>query len=88
MIGFILWLLMGAFVGWIASLLMGTNASQGTILNIVVGIVGASIGGFISRGFGGSGATINNSGLSLTSFAISLVGAVVLLGIVRLLRSA
>lgn len=83
--GIILWLVMGAIVGWVASMLMGTNARQGTILNIVVGIVGAALGGFLSSMLGGSGADINNS-FSLMSFAVSVVGAVVLLGIVRAVR--
>lgn len=81
----ILWLVMGALVGWVASMLMGTDAEQGAILNIIVGIVGAAIGGFVSRLVGGSGVNINNS-FSLTSFAISLLGAVLLLGIVKALR--
>ncbi|MBL8603296.1 MAG: GlsB/YeaQ/YmgE family stress response membrane protein [Myxococcales bacterium] len=84
--GFIAWLVMGALVGWVASMLMGTNAQQGTFLNIVVGIVGASLGGMVSRALGGSGATINNSGINVTSFSISLIGAVLLLGLLRVLR--
>lgn len=86
MMGFIAWLVMGALVGWVASMLMGTNAQQGTFLNIVVGIVGASLGGMVSRALGGSGSTINNSGVNVTSFSISLIGAVLLLGLLRVLR--
>jgi len=88
MIGFIVWLVVGAVVGWLASLIMKTDGQQGTILNIVVGIVGAALGGFIFRVFGGSGANINDNGLSVYTFIVSLVGAVVLLGLVKLVRRA
>ena len=77
----IIWLLVGALVGWLASMVMRTDAQQGAILNIVVGIVGALIGGFL---FGGP--TINSSALNLTAILISFVGAVVLLAIVNLVR--
>jgi uncharacterized membrane protein YeaQ/YmgE (transglycosylase-associated protein family) len=88
MIGFIVWLVVGALVGWIASLIMKTDGQQGTILNIVVGIVGAALGGFIFRLFGASGANINDNGLSVYTFLVSLVGAVVLIGLVKLIRRA
>lgn len=79
--GLILWLIIGGVVGWIASMIMRTDAQQGVLLNIVVGIVGAFIGGLIF-----AGGSINNTPLSLTSFLVSLVGAIVLLGIVNLVR--
>ena len=79
--GLIIWLIVGGVVGWIASLIMRTDAQQGLILNIVVGIVGAFIAGLIF-----SGGTINQAPLSIEAFLVSLVGAVVLLGIVNLLR--
>jgi len=79
--GIIVWLVVGGIVGWLASLVMRTDAQQGIILNIVVGIIGAFIGGMIfSRG------DINNAPLSVTAFIISLVGAIILLGIVNLFR--
>jgi uncharacterized membrane protein YeaQ/YmgE (transglycosylase-associated protein family) len=79
--GIIIWLVIGGIVGWLASLIMRTDAQQGIILNIVVGIVGAFLGGLIfSRG------DINEAPLNVTAFLISLVGAVVLLGIVNLFR--
>jgi uncharacterized membrane protein YeaQ/YmgE (transglycosylase-associated protein family) len=81
MMGFIIWLIIGGVVGWLASLVMRTDAQQGVILNIVVGIVGAFIGGLL---FGGG--TINNAGLSIGSFLVSLVGAIILLAIVNLVR--
>ncbi|MDX3900996.1 MAG: GlsB/YeaQ/YmgE family stress response membrane protein [Sphingobium sp.] len=79
--GIILWLIVGGVIGWLASLIMRTDAQQGILLNIVVGIVGAFIGGLIF-----SGGSINNAGLTVTSFLVSLVGAVVLLAIVNLVR--
>ncbi|PZO90271.1 MAG: GlsB/YeaQ/YmgE family stress response membrane protein [Sphingomonas sanxanigenens] len=79
--GLIIWLIVGGVIGWLASLIMRTDAQQGIILNIVVGIVGAFVGGLIF-----SGGTINNAPLTLTSFLVSLVGAVILLAIVNLIR--
>jgi uncharacterized membrane protein YeaQ/YmgE (transglycosylase-associated protein family) len=80
-INLILWLLFGALVGWLASIVMRTDAQQGTILNIVVGIIGALIGGFL---FGAN--TINQSSFNLTALLVSFIGAVILLGIVNLVR--
>lgn len=79
--GIILWLIVGGVIGWIASMIMRTDAQQGILLNIVVGIVGAFVGGLIF-----SGGSINNAGLSLHSFLVSLAGAVILLAIVNLFR--
>ena len=81
MMGIIIWLVVGGIVGWLASLVMRTDAQQGILLNIVVGIVGAFIGGLIfTRG------NINEAPLSVTAFLVSLVGAIILLGIVNLFR--
>lgn len=79
--GIILWLVVGGIIGWLASIIMRTDGQQGIVLNIIVGIVGAFIGGLIL-----SGGSINNAGLTLTSFLVSLVGAIVLLAIVNLVR--
>ena len=79
--GIILWLIIGGVIGWLASIIMRTDAQQGIFLNIVVGIVGAFIGGLII-----SGGSINNAPLNVTSFIVSLLGAVVLLAIVNLVR--
>lgn len=79
--GIILWLIVGGIIGWLASLVMRTDAQQGILLNIVVGIVGAFIGGLIF-----SGGSINNAGLTVYSFLVSLVGAIILLAIVNLVR--
>jgi uncharacterized membrane protein YeaQ/YmgE (transglycosylase-associated protein family) len=81
MISFILWLIVGAVVGWLASLVMRTDSQQGTLTDIIVGALGALLAGLL---FGAS--TINEGNFSLTSFLISLVGAIVLLGIVNLFR--
>jgi uncharacterized membrane protein YeaQ/YmgE (transglycosylase-associated protein family) len=78
--GIILWLVIGGVVGWLASMIMRTDAQQGILLNIVVGIVGAFVGGLIFNG-----GTINQV-LTLNSFLVSLVGAVILLAIVNLVR--
>jgi uncharacterized membrane protein YeaQ/YmgE (transglycosylase-associated protein family) len=82
-INFILWLLFGALVGWLASLVMRTNAQQGLLLNIVVGIVGAFLGGLIFSLLGLGGATINDNSFNLNSLFVSFVGAVALLAIVN-----
>ena len=79
--GLILWLVVGGVIGWLASIIMRTNAQQGIFLNIVVGIVGAFIGGLII-----SGGSINSAPLNVTTFLVSLLGAVILLGIVNLVR--
>jgi len=80
MVGIIIWLVVGGVVGWLASLVMRTDAQQGIILNIVVGIVGAFLAGLI---FGGGSI---NQGVTLESFLYSLLGAIVLLAIVNLVR--
>jgi uncharacterized membrane protein YeaQ/YmgE (transglycosylase-associated protein family) len=81
MINFLLWLLFGALVGWLASLVMRTDAQQGLLLNIVVGIVGAFLGGLIFNLLGIGGSTINDNSFNLGSLLVSFVGAVVLLAI-------
>lgn len=80
----IIWVVFGAIVGWVGSLIMGTDGQQGIILNIVVGIVGAVLGGYIMNFFGESGVT----GFNLYSFMVALVGAVVLLAVVKLVRGS
>jgi uncharacterized membrane protein YeaQ/YmgE (transglycosylase-associated protein family) len=78
----IAWVIMGGLVGWIASMIMGTDARQGAMANIVVGILGAFIGGFIMNLFGGAGASAADA-FSWQSFFVALLGAVVLLFIYR-----
>ena len=79
--GLIIWLIIGGVVGWLASLVMRTDAQQGLFLNVIVGIVGAFLGGLIF-----TGGTIYQSPRSLPAILVSLVGAVILLGIVNLIR--
>lgn len=82
MINFIAWIIFGALAGWIASMIMKTNAQQGAIGNIIVGIVGAFIGGFIVRLLTGN----EVSGFNLTSLLVAILGAVILLAIVKMFR--
>ena len=79
---FLLWILFGAVAGWLASLIMKTNRSQGTLIDIVVGIIGAFLGGWLFETFGRSGVT----GFNLYSLLVAVIGAVVLLFLVRLVR--
>ena len=81
----IIWLIVGGLIGWVASLIMKTDAQQGILLNIVVGIVGSLIGGWLISPFVGVG-TINQSNFSLGGLVVSLVGAVILLAIVNFFR--
>lgn len=85
MINFIIWIILGGILGWIASMIMRTDAQQGTLLNIIVGIVGAFLAGmFLSPLFGV--ATINQNNFSVPSLLVSLLGAVILLAIVNMFR--
>jgi uncharacterized membrane protein YeaQ/YmgE (transglycosylase-associated protein family) len=79
----IIWLVIGGIIGWLASIVMNRNAQQGIFLNIVVGIIGAFIGGFLISPLLGSG-TINQNDFSVTSLLASFLGAVILLAIVNL----
>lgn len=83
---FILWLIVGGIIGWIASKIMNTDAQQGIVLNVVVGILGSLLGGWLISPLVGGGSTINRGNFSLSSLLISLLGAVVLLAIVNLFR--
>jgi uncharacterized membrane protein YeaQ/YmgE (transglycosylase-associated protein family) len=80
--GIIMWLVIGGIVGWLASIIMRRDAQQGIFLNIIVGIIGAALAGWLIAPLLGAG-TINQ-GLSVTSFLVSLVGAILLLAIVNL----
>ncbi len=82
---FILWLIVGGIIGWIASKIMNTDAQQGIGLNIVVGIIGALLAGWLITPLIGGG-TINQGDFSLSGLIISLLGAIVLLAIVNLFR--
>jgi len=78
--GILIWIIFGALVGWVASMVMGSGG--GIVQDIIVGIVGAVLGGWIMSFFGGSGIT----GFNLYSFLVALLGAVVLITIVRAVR--
>ena len=80
---FIIWLIVGGLVGWVASMIMGTNARQGIILNVVVGIVGAFLAGIVLTPLLGI-STINQNNFSVPALLISLGGAVILLFVVSL----
>lgn len=79
-LGVIGWVIIGGLAGWIGSKIMKTDAQMGMVLNIVVGIVGGLLGGFLLRGFG---VDVAGGGL-LFSFLTCLIGAVILLTIVKL----
>lgn len=85
MINFIVWLVVGGLIGWVASLIMRTDAQQGMFLNIVVGIIGAALGGWLISPLVGA-PSINDGGFSMASLLVSLLGAVILLAVVNLLR--
>jgi len=83
MVNFIVWLIVGGFIGWVASSLMGTR--EGLLLNIVVGIVGAFVAGIVLTPLLGV-STINQNNFSLPALLVSLAGAVILLAVVSLFR--
>lgn len=82
---FIIWLILGGIIGWLASILMKTNDQQGIFLNVVVGVVGAMVAGWFISPLVGIG-TINQNNFNLGSMLVSFVGAAILLAIVNLLR--
>ena len=86
MINFLIWIIAGGFIGWLASLIMRTNSRQGTITDIIVGIVGAFLGGyFLTPLFNIT--TINESNYSIPALLVSLGGAIILLAISKLFRN-
>ena len=82
---FISWIIVGGILGWVASMIMGRNDQMGILLNIVVGIVGAFLGGLLLAPLFGTG-TINQYDFSIGSLLVSLLGAVILLAIVNFFR--
>jgi uncharacterized membrane protein YeaQ/YmgE (transglycosylase-associated protein family) len=79
----IIWLVVGGIIGWLASIVMKTDGQQGIFLNIVVGVLGAFLGGWLLAPMFGAG-TINQNNFSLPSLLISFIGAVLLLAAVNL----
>jgi uncharacterized membrane protein YeaQ/YmgE (transglycosylase-associated protein family) len=86
MINFIIWIIVGAVIGWVASLIMKTNSRQGLIADIIVGIVGAFVGGYFLSPIFNAG-TINEGDFSIPALLVSLGGAVILLVISKLFRN-
>ena len=80
---FIIWLIIGGIIGWLASIVM--KRPEGTILNVIVGIVGAMLGGWLISPLLGAG-TINQNDFSLPGLVVSFIGAVILLAIVNLVQ--
>jgi uncharacterized membrane protein YeaQ/YmgE (transglycosylase-associated protein family) len=87
MVNFIVWIIVGAIIGWVASKIMGTSGQQGLLLDIIVGIAGALLAGWFLTPLFGVG-TINQANFSLPALLVSLLGAVILLAIVRLILRA
>ncbi len=84
MINFIIWLIVGGLIGWVASMIMRTDAQQGILMNIVVGIVGAFLGGLLLGPLFGT--SINQGDFSASGLLVSLLGAVILLAILNFFR--
>jgi uncharacterized membrane protein YeaQ/YmgE (transglycosylase-associated protein family) len=76
------WIIVGALAGWLASIVMKTNGKQGLLLDIVVGVFGAFVGGFLFSQFGSTGVT----GFNIWSVFVSFTGAVILLAVIRLVN--
>lgn len=81
-LSFLGWIVLGGLAGWIASKIMKTDQKQGLIANIVIGIVGAFIGGFVINALGGQAIT----GFNPWSFLVALIGAVILIWLLKLIR--
>ena len=84
MLNFIIWIIMGAVIGWLASMIMRTNAQQGFLLDVVVGIVGSLLGGWLLSPIFGIPSDLTT--LSIPSLLVALLGAIILLAIVNLIR--
>lgn len=81
MLEIIIWIVFGGIIGWIASLIMRNDESQGLVGNVIVGVGGALLGGFVARQLFG----LDIEGFNVTSFVVSLFGAVILIALTRLL---
>jgi len=84
--GLILALIIGEIIGWLASIVMRTDAQQGILLNIVVGIVGSLVGSFLLGGFFGANGNIMNGALDMGTLLAAFLGAVILLAVINLFR--
>ena len=83
--GIIMWLVIGGIIGWLASMVMKTDKQQGIVINVVVGIVGALIGGLLIAPLLGSG-TINRMDYSMPGLLASFIGACILLALVNMVN--
>jgi len=81
-LGIVLWIIFGAIAGWAASVIMKTNSSQGTGMDIILGIVGSVVGGYLMGAVGQSGVT----GFNVQSLVVAILGAVVVIYIGRMLQ--
>jgi uncharacterized membrane protein YeaQ/YmgE (transglycosylase-associated protein family) len=81
--GLLSWIILGALAGWVASIIMKKNQSMGAFANIVVGVIGAFIGGFVMNLIG---ANADVTGFNFESFFVALVGSIILLAIVNLIK--
>ncbi len=84
--GLLAWIIMGALAGWVASMIMKRDGSMGAIANIIVGIIGALLGGFIVNNLLGADVDGGITGFNIQSFLVALLGAVVLLAILNLIN--
>jgi len=82
-VNILLWIIFGALAGWIASVIMGTRG-QGVLVDIVLGIIGAFVGGWLFQQFGAQGVT----GFNLGSLLVAVVGAIIIIAVARLFRRA
>ena len=80
----LVWVIVGAIAGWLASLVMGTNRSQGLLADIIIGIVGGVLGGFLLGALGVGGAV---TGINLGSIVVAFIGAIILIAILRAVRA-
>ena len=80
--GIFAWMIIGGLAGWVASIIMKTNARMGLIANIAVGIVGGVLGGYITRTFFNN--SFGNNGL-IASFGVALLGSCIVIGIVKMI---
>jgi uncharacterized membrane protein YeaQ/YmgE (transglycosylase-associated protein family) len=84
-IGYVGWIIIGALAGWIGSKVMGTDARQGGLANIVVGIIGGFVGGFVTQRFFGD--NLGNNGL-IASFGVALLGSCIVIFVWKALSRA
>jgi uncharacterized membrane protein YeaQ/YmgE (transglycosylase-associated protein family) len=82
--GIIMWVIVGALAGWLGSKIMGTDARQGGLANVIIGVIGAVVGGFVTRAFFGDNP--GNNGF-IASLLVAILGAVILLGLYKAITS-